>query len=206
MFSCPRCSYLRYIQKLSRSYTSSSPVHLGLQSSASRLISQSTWVRLSARRPNLQVYKRNESNLRLSSTRTRRRRFLHTAAISDPRESSTVTATLDDNNPSTSAPESSSSSSLLPNEILPICCPGCGAYAQTTDPNEPGYYSKARKRTRKLLNKAKEALLSEQKRDWEDDGGRDTKPKESGPPKPAGMIMNCSIVNFVPLIQVSYDR
>lgn len=54
---------------------------------------------------------------------------------------------------------SSSSSTLqpsgksleLPADALPICCPGCGAYAQTVEPNEPGYYSKSRKQTRKLF-------------------------------------------------------
>lgn len=43
----------------------------------------------------------------------------------------------------------------LDKELLPICCPGCGAYSQTIDPNEPGYYSKTRKKTRKVLNKTK---------------------------------------------------
>lgn len=28
--------------------------------------------------------------------------------------------------------------------ILPVCCPGCGAYAQTVDSNELGYYGKHR--------------------------------------------------------------
>lgn len=29
---------------------------------------------------------------------------------------------------------------------LPLCCPGCGAYTQTIDPNELGYYSENRRR------------------------------------------------------------
>lgn len=29
---------------------------------------------------------------------------------------------------------------------LPLCCPGCGAYSQTIDPNELGYYSENRRR------------------------------------------------------------
>lgn len=29
---------------------------------------------------------------------------------------------------------------------LPICCPGCGAYAQTIEPDELGYYSEGRRR------------------------------------------------------------
>ncbi|KAL4811161.1 hypothetical protein BDV18DRAFT_6185 [Aspergillus unguis] len=37
---------------------------------------------------------------------------------------------------------------------LPTCCPGCGAYAQTVEPNEPGYYGKTRKQTRKASSEA----------------------------------------------------
>ncbi|KAJ5621782.1 hypothetical protein N7528_006565 [Penicillium herquei] len=35
--------------------------------------------------------------------------------------------------------------------ILPTCCPGCGAFTQTIEPQEPGYYSQTRKQSRKLL-------------------------------------------------------
>ncbi|KAL2853785.1 hypothetical protein BJY01DRAFT_57402 [Aspergillus pseudoustus] len=38
--------------------------------------------------------------------------------------------------------------------ILPLCCPGCGAYSQTVEPNEPGYYSKTRKQTRQAQDEA----------------------------------------------------
>lgn len=38
-------------------------------------------------------------------------------------------------------------------DILPVFCPGCGALSQTVEPEEPGYYSKTRKQTRKLLRK-----------------------------------------------------
>ncbi|KAL2828973.1 hypothetical protein BDW59DRAFT_159371 [Aspergillus cavernicola] len=38
--------------------------------------------------------------------------------------------------------------------VLPLCCPGCGAYAQTVEPKEPGYYGSVRKQTRKLLSEA----------------------------------------------------
>ncbi|KAL3446570.1 hypothetical protein BJX65DRAFT_278791 [Aspergillus insuetus] len=37
---------------------------------------------------------------------------------------------------------------------LPLCCPGCGAYSQTVEPNEPGYYSKTRKQTRQAQDDA----------------------------------------------------
>ncbi|KAJ5814673.1 hypothetical protein N7474_006450 [Penicillium riverlandense] len=36
-------------------------------------------------------------------------------------------------------------------EVLPVCCPGCGAFSQTVWPDEPGYYNPSRKQTRKLL-------------------------------------------------------
>ncbi|KAL5045238.1 hypothetical protein BDW71DRAFT_184534 [Aspergillus fruticulosus] len=45
--------------------------------------------------------------------------------------------------------------------VLPLCCPGCGAYSQTVEPNEPGYYSKTRKQTRKLLSDAQKESLGE---------------------------------------------
>lgn len=41
--------------------------------------------------------------------------------------------------------------------ILPTCCPGCGAFTQTIEPNEPGYYSKSRKHTRRILASRKNA-------------------------------------------------
>jgi hypothetical protein len=43
-------------------------------------------------------------------------------------------------------------------DVLPTCCPGCGAFSQTIEPDEPGYYSASRKQTRKLLASKKEAL------------------------------------------------
>ena len=46
-------------------------------------------------------------------------------------------------------------------EILPICCPGCGAFAQTVEPNEPGFYSENRKQTRKLLASKKDGFEPE---------------------------------------------
>lgn len=42
-------------------------------------------------------------------------------------------------------------------DILPICCPGCGAFSQTIEPEEPGYYSKSRKSRRKLPTSKKDA-------------------------------------------------
>jgi hypothetical protein len=45
--------------------------------------------------------------------------------------------------------------------VLPVCCPGCGAYSQTVEPNEPGYYGKTRKQTRKLLGEAQNEASEE---------------------------------------------
>ncbi|KAJ5898828.1 hypothetical protein N7495_003572 [Penicillium taxi] len=42
--------------------------------------------------------------------------------------------------------------------ILPLCCPGCGAYSQTIEANEPGYYGQTQKQTRKLLASRKKAV------------------------------------------------
>lgn len=36
-------------------------------------------------------------------------------------------------------------------DILPVCCPGCGALSQTVEQDEPGYYGASRKQTRRLL-------------------------------------------------------
>ena len=46
---------------------------------------------------------------------------------------------------------------------LPLCCPGCGAYSQTIDPNEPGYYDEGRKQVRK--HRAAVERASESKKD-----------------------------------------
>ncbi|PWY88435.1 hypothetical protein BO70DRAFT_377926 [Aspergillus heteromorphus CBS 117.55] len=34
---------------------------------------------------------------------------------------------------------------------LPLCCPGCGAFAQTVEPLEPGFYDTTKKQTRKRM-------------------------------------------------------
>jgi hypothetical protein len=55
---------------------------------------------------------------------------------------------------------------------LPLCCPGCGAFSQTVDPNEAGYYSKTRKQTRKRL--------AEMNRAEDGDGGGEGEVAEEG--------------------------
>lgn len=42
--------------------------------------------------------------------------------------------------------ERTESTSALALDALPVCCPGCGAYAQTVEPTELGYYSESRRR------------------------------------------------------------
>lgn len=46
-------------------------------------------------------------------------------------------------------------------DTLPISCPGCGAYAQTIDENEPGYYSRTRKRAKQSWHKRQQAITKE---------------------------------------------
>ncbi|KAJ5231043.1 hypothetical protein N7489_011751 [Penicillium chrysogenum] len=46
-------------------------------------------------------------------------------------------------------------------DSLPVCCPGCGAFSQTVEENEPGYYGTSRKQIRKLLAARKEAIEHE---------------------------------------------
>lgn len=65
-------------------------------------------------------------------------------------------------------------SSLRTEDILPICCPGCGAYSQTIEPEEPGYYGKTRKQTRKFLSEARKDSQSAP------EGSKDTKLEDDG--------------------------
>ncbi|KAI3002058.1 hypothetical protein CBS147346_6182 [Aspergillus niger] len=51
---------------------------------------------------------------------------------------------------------------IIEEAVLPVCCPGCGAYAQTVEPSEPGYYGKTRKQTRKLLSETKQFVEGEE--------------------------------------------
>ncbi|KAL4910737.1 hypothetical protein BDW74DRAFT_141741 [Aspergillus multicolor] len=63
-------------------------------------------------------------------------------------------------NSSTAAPDA-----LKPLEpikaTLPVCCPGCGAYSQTVEPNAAGYYGKFRKQTLKLMSEVQKESLGE---------------------------------------------
>ena len=48
-------------------------------------------------------------------------------------------------------------------DVLPVCCPGCGAFSQTVEPDEPGYYGASRKQNRKLLASRNEAIEASKK-------------------------------------------
>lgn len=63
-------------------------------------------------------------------------------------------------NSSTDASEVATSPGNL-KAALPTCCPGCGAYAQTVEPNEPGYYGKTRKQTKRKPRKAQNQISKE---------------------------------------------
>lgn len=54
-------------------------------------------------------------------------------------------------------------SSEVYSEFLPICCPGCGAYSQTVEPNEPGYYGKQLKKIRKIAPLNRKAAAKDDK-------------------------------------------
>ncbi|CRG87773.1 hypothetical protein PISL3812_04794 [Talaromyces islandicus] len=56
--------------------------------------------------------------------------------------------------PSSPTPPASIS---LHSDVLPVCCPGCGAYSQTIEPADPGYYDVSRRRVKKLWGKAQHA-------------------------------------------------
>lgn len=93
-----------------------------------------------------------------SSGRQQRNFSSISSLASDPRES-TPESTRPVSEPT--GPISESAEAI--ESTLPVCCPGCGAYSQTVDPNEPGYYSKARKLTRKSLAETKRVLDGKEK-------------------------------------------
>lgn len=71
-------------------------------------------------------------------------------------------------------------------DTLPISCPGCGAYAQTIDSNEPGFYSRTRKKAKQQWHKRQQAIAKEQRnvssRDGEsvEDGAAGAGPLDTG--------------------------
>jgi hypothetical protein len=57
-------------------------------------------------------------------------------------------------------------------DTLPISCPGCGAYAQTIDSNEPGFYSRTRKKAKQQWHQRQQAIAKEQRAISTQDGER----------------------------------
>lgn len=55
-------------------------------------------------------------------------------------------------------------------DTLPISCPGCGAYAQTIEPDEPGYYSRTRKKAKRLWHHRQQVIAKEQRTITSQDG------------------------------------
>jgi genetic interactor of prohibitins 3, mitochondrial len=55
----------------------------------------------------------------------------------------------------------------LPPRRLPLQCTGCGAFAQTSDPNVAGYYDRSRKAVRLFLGEQKERVDKDE--DGQDD-------------------------------------
>lgn len=55
-------------------------------------------------------------------------------------------------------------------DTLPISCPGCGAYAQTIDSNEPGFYSRTRKKAKQQWHKRQQAIAKEHRENSAQDG------------------------------------
>lgn len=62
---------------------------------------------------------------------------------------------------STATPRLDHASAEHLTNALPLCCPGCGAFSQTIEPSEPGYYSTSRKQIRKLLAAHKDSKETE---------------------------------------------
>lgn len=74
-------------------------------------------------------------------------------------------------------------------DTLPISCPGCGAYAQTIDSNEPGFYSRTRKKAKQLWHKKQQAIVKEQRAISSQDGeGTDDGATGSDPLDKAGKL------------------
>ncbi|KAH8701684.1 telomere stability and silencing-domain-containing protein [Talaromyces proteolyticus] len=96
-----------------------------------------------------------------------RHRYLHTESALSSQTQPESTAPEHTTNPESSSPPLPPASVSLRTDVLPLCCPGCGAYSQSIKPTEPGYYSLNSKRTKKLWHKAQDAIS---KREQNSDG------------------------------------
>lgn len=101
----------------------------------------------------------HSSNPAPPSSRRQQRNFSSTSRLA----SESTEPTPESTEPVSEPTDPISESTEAIESTLPVCCPGCGAYSQTVDPNEPGYYSKARKLTRKRLAETKRVLEGNEK-------------------------------------------
>jgi hypothetical protein len=147
MFICPRCLILKNSRTLARvSPPFTSPFR------PSRSFSFPTWNFATPRR-----------QPKKTTVAARGQSYLHTDTLSVRNEQSPEIQADDTVTPESSEEAASNTSAVLHKDVVPICCPGCGAYSQTVDPNEPGYYGRTRKRAKQLWYQAKEALAKELK-------------------------------------------
>jgi hypothetical protein len=148
-------SYLsRRIPILSKSYHCS--VQTQLQARLARNISTSAGLRPNSRR---------------HAIKCARQRYLST---DQPSTSSPVPLnapgilienTLQQRDDATSTSPSPSTTVSLHADTLPVSCPGCGAYAQTIEPSEPGYYGRTRKKAKKLWHKRQQVIAKDKQAD-----------------------------------------
>ncbi|OKL61025.1 hypothetical protein UA08_03784 [Talaromyces atroroseus] len=148
-------SYLsRRIPVLSKSYRCS--VQTQLQARLARNISTSS---TSLQRPNLKRH----------ALKCARQRYLSTDQPSTGPpvssnapgillESPSQTQRNDEEFPTPPSPPTTVS---LHADALPVSCPGCGAYAQTIEPTEPGYYGRTRKKAKKLWHKRQQVIAKD---------------------------------------------
>lgn len=183
MFICPRCSFLKNLRR----FTGAGP-RFTSPFRPSRSFSSPTWSFATPARQPVKI-----------TVVAKGRRWLHANILPAQSEQSPEIHEDDTLTPVSGTEPASNTSSLLHKDVVPICCPGCGAYSQTTDPNEPGYYSRTRKRAKKLWYQAKEALAKELKEETTDpetatenevaeveDGEESVQDENKTPPRPSG--------------------
>jgi hypothetical protein len=96
--------------------------------------------------------RRPAQTLRLSLLSPPRKLFAHAEFFGNPRPGRLLNRSQLRSLSTTTQPYLEPSRSA--EDVLPVCCPGCGAYAQTVEPNEPGFYGKTRKHVRKLVSES----------------------------------------------------
>lgn len=159
MFLCRECSP-KSLSTISRSYHAIASSQLRYQ--ASRSIYTSTrWPRRSTTNQSPQQ----------SAFGASRRIYLNT----EPQTPSESTSSLPESSTTADPPSEESSSPPPPpasialrSDVLPVCCPGCGAYSQTIEPADPGYYDVSRRRVKKLWGKTQHVKRAQAAANQED--------------------------------------